>query len=39
MEEAEALGTRMGIMVKGGVFKCLGSPEHIKDKYSVGFEI
>jgi ABC-type multidrug transport system ATPase subunit len=25
MEEAEALSTKMGIMVRGGVFKCLGS--------------
>lgn len=25
MEEAEALSTKMGIMVKGGIFKCYGS--------------
>ena len=25
MEEAEALATKMGIMVKGGIFKCFGS--------------
>ncbi len=25
MEEAEALSTKMGIMVQGGVFKCFGS--------------
>jgi ATP-binding cassette subfamily A (ABC1) protein 3 len=25
MEEAEALATKIGIMVKGGVFKCTGS--------------
>lgn len=25
MDEAEALSTKMGIMVKGGIFKCLGS--------------
>ena len=25
MEEAEALSTKMGIMVTGGVFKCFGS--------------
>jgi ATP-binding cassette subfamily A (ABC1) protein 3 len=25
MEEAEALSTKMGIMVRGGIFKCLGS--------------
>ena len=26
MEEAEALSTKMGIMVTGGVFKCFGTP-------------
>ena len=25
MEEAEALSTKVGIMVKGGIFKCFGS--------------
>jgi ABC-type multidrug transport system ATPase subunit len=25
MEEAEALSTKMGILVKGGVFKCFGN--------------
>lgn len=25
MEEAEALSTKMGIMVKGGIFRCFGS--------------
>ena len=25
MEEAETLSTKMGIMVKGGIFKCFGS--------------
>lgn len=25
MDEAEILSTKMGIMIKGGVFKCLGS--------------
>jgi ATP-binding cassette subfamily A (ABC1) protein 3 len=38
MEEAEALCTKMGIMV-GGVFKCFGSSQHIKDKYGTGYEI
>lgn len=33
MEEAEALATKMGIMVKGGRFKCMGSSQHIKNKY------
>ena len=38
MEEAEALSTRLGIMV-GGNFKCIGTPQHIKSKYGEGFEI
>lgn len=33
MEEAEALCTKMGIMVKGGRFKCMGSTQHIKNKF------
>jgi ATP-binding cassette subfamily A (ABC1) protein 3 len=39
MEEAEALSTKMGIMVKGGVFKCFGSSQHIKNKFGTGYEI
>jgi len=39
MEEAEALSTKMGIMVKGGVFRCLGSSQHIKNKFGTGYEI
>ncbi len=39
MEEAEALSTKMGIMVKGGVFKCFGSAQHIKNKFGTGFVI
>ncbi|CDW85159.1 abc transporter family protein [Stylonychia lemnae] len=39
MEEAEALSTKMGIMVKGGTFKCFGSSQHIKSKYGTGYEI
>ena len=38
MEEAEALSSRLGIMVKGN-FKCIGTPQHIKSKYGEGFEI
>ena len=38
MEEAEALCTKIGIMVDGH-FKCFGSSQHIKDKYGMGFEI
>lgn len=36
MEECEALCTRLAIMVKGE-FKCLGSTQHLKNKFSKGF--
>lgn len=36
MDECEALCTRIGIMVSGQ-FKCLGSVQHLKNKYSQGF--
>lgn len=39
MEEAEALSTKMGIMVRGGIFKCFGSSQHIKSKFGTGFEL
>jgi ATP-binding cassette subfamily A (ABC1) protein 3 len=38
MEEAEALATKMGIMVNGE-FKCFGTSQHIKNKYGTGYEI
>lgn len=38
MEEAEALCTKMGIMVKGE-FKCFGPSTHIKDKFGTGYEM
>jgi len=38
MEEAEALCTKMGIMVAGR-FRCFGSALHIKDKYGTGYEL
>lgn len=38
MEEAEALCTKMGIMVKGE-FKCFGPATHIKDKFGTGYEL
>lgn len=38
MEEAEALATKIGIMVKGQ-FKCLGTSQHLKNKFSSGFEL
>ena len=39
MEEAEALSTKMGIMVRGGIFKCFGSSQHLKNKFGKGFEV
>lgn len=39
MEEAEALCTKMGIMVSGGQFRCFGSVQHIKNKFGTGYEI
>ena len=39
MEEAEALSTKMGILVRGGVFTCFGTAQHIKDKFGTAFEI
>ena len=38
MEEAEALSSKLGIMV-AGKFKCLGTLQHIKNTYGQGFEI
>jgi ATP-binding cassette, subfamily A (ABC1), member 3 len=38
MEEAEALATRIAIMVNGE-FKCLGTVQHIKNKFGKGYEI
>jgi ATP-binding cassette subfamily A (ABC1) protein 3 len=38
MEEAEALCTKMGIMVDGAL-RCLGTAQHIKSKYGGGYEI
>jgi ATP-binding cassette subfamily A (ABC1) protein 3 len=38
MEEAEALSSKLGIMV-AGKFKCLGTLQHIKNAYGQGFEI
>ncbi|XP_053685902.1 phospholipid-transporting ATPase ABCA3-like [Sabethes cyaneus] len=36
MEECEALCTRLAIMVNGE-FKCIGSTQHLKNKYSSGY--
>jgi ATP-binding cassette, subfamily A (ABC1), member 3 len=38
MEEAEALGTKMAIMV-AGQFKCYGSTQEIKNEYGSGYTI
>mmetsp|Transcript_4735 Transcript_4735/g.7139 ORF Transcript_4735/g.7139 Transcript_4735/m.7139 type:complete len:177 (-) Transcript_4735:597-1127(-) len=38
MEEAEALGSKMAIMVEGRL-KCLGSAQDIKLKYGEGFSV
>ncbi len=38
MEECEALSNRIGIMV-GGRLRCLGSSQHLKDKYGKGFQL
>jgi ATP-binding cassette subfamily A (ABC1) protein 5 len=36
MEEADALCTRLAIMVKG-VMRCIGSVQHLKNKYGAGY--
>ena len=38
MEECEALCTRLAIMVNGR-FKCLGSPQHLKNKFGQGYTL
>ena len=38
MEECEALCTRIAIMVNGQ-FKCLGSTQHLKTKFSQGYTL
>lgn len=38
MEECEALCNRIGIMV-GGSFSCLGSLQHLKNRFSEGYSI
>lgn len=38
MDECEALCTRLEIMVNGEL-KCLGSTQHLKNKFSKGFWI
>lgn len=36
VEECEVLCTRLAIMV-GGEFKCIGTPQHLKNRFSTGF--
>ncbi|KJE91770.1 ATP-binding cassette transporter 1 [Capsaspora owczarzaki ATCC 30864] len=38
MEECEALCTRMAIMVNGK-FRCMGSAQHLKSQYGVGYTL
>ena len=38
MEEAEALSSKLAIMV-AGKFKCFGDAQHIKSKFGKGFTI
>lgn len=38
MEECEALCTRIAIMVNGN-FKCLGSTQHLKNKFAAGYTL
>jgi ABC-type uncharacterized transport system ATPase subunit len=38
MDECEALCNRIGIMV-GGRLRCLGSPQHIKNKFGTGWQL
>ena len=39
MEETEALATKLGIMVRGGIFRCFGTIQHVKSKYGIGYEV
>lgn len=38
MEECDALCTRIAIMVNGR-FMCLGSPQHLKNKFGQGYTL
>ncbi|XDB49958.1 hypothetical protein AB1E18_003527 [Capra hircus] len=38
MEECEAVCTRLAIMVRGS-FRCLGSPQHIKNRFGDGYTV
>ena len=38
MEECEALCTRLAIMVNGRL-RCLGGPQHLKNKFGQGYTV
>jgi ABC-type multidrug transport system ATPase subunit len=38
MEECEALCSRLTIMVAGKL-RCIGSPQHLKSKYGLGYSL
>lgn len=38
MEEAEALSTKIAIQVEGNL-RCIGSVQHIKNKFGKGYEL
>ncbi|KAM7312791.1 hypothetical protein ISCGN_009695 [Ixodes scapularis] len=38
MEEADALCTKVGIMVRGAL-RCLGSTQHLKNRYGAGYTL
>ena len=38
MEEADALCSRIGIMVNGAM-QCIGTPQHLKAKFGEGYEL
>ncbi|XP_067014846.1 cholesterol transporter ABCA5 [Anabrus simplex] len=38
MEEADALCSRVGIMVQGSI-RCLGSTQHLKNRYGAGYKL
>jgi len=38
MEEVEALCTRVGVMISGRM-KCLGSAQHLKSRFGMGYQI
>lgn len=39
MEETLFLSTKLGIMVRGGIFKCFGTANHIQSKFGTGYEV